>query len=81
MILEKNVRDKLGFGFFEQVQIFFLSIEIVAIKESFLIIWKKQPSRIVQMLCKKVFLGIAVLHLWIKKDLRVTVKMFILVQL
>ena len=33
MILEKNVRDKLAFGFFEQVQIFFLSIEIVAIKK------------------------------------------------
>lgn len=81
MILEKNVRDKLAFGFFEQGQIFFLSIEIVAIKESFLIIRKKQPSRIVQMPCKKVFLGIAVLHLWIKKDLRITVKMFILVQL
>ena len=81
MILEKNVRDKLAFGFFEQGQIFFLSIEIVAIKENFLIIRKKQPSRIVQMPCKKMFLGIAVLHLWIKKDLRITVKMFILVQL
>ena len=33
------------------------------------------------MLCKRVFLGIAVLHLWIKKVLRITVKMFILVEL